>query len=127
MVVRRSDYDSHRRDLELLLLGVCITKGDRQRVLDALPPEQMSKEVGALCRSIQNQEPGDLNAWLEERSAHREKGQDLIQSLINAIDTANRREAVANVCRSLEFAAKIESVDELKARLSRALAHLEAL
>ena len=119
--------DSYRAELELVLLGVAIAKASRQRVIDAFPTGTFSKTHDQILGSIRSDDPNALLSWLSVRSAKPEKGEDVIQSIIHTIDRDNRHQKVKSICRSLDYASRISSVDELKDRLERALKELESI
>lgn len=118
-----------RRDIELVLLGVILAKDSpaRERVLDGLPGGSMTGDIEKAFHAVRRQEPDGMIEWLSAHGCQMEKGKDVIQSLIDVIADDNRHQRIKDVCRSLGFASRLESVDELKERLQRAMETLENL
>ena len=126
----RSLNDKHRRDLELILLGVAISKpgeNSRAKVLDELPQGSFTKEIEPLINAVRSNKPEEIASWFAEREIIPEKGECFIGALTKGVDNDNRSKTITDVCRSLGFASRLESAEELIDRLKRAVKQLESL
>jgi hypothetical protein len=114
----KAKEDAVRRDLELILLGAAIGKGEaRQRILDGLPPGFATAEIGKLLNAVREQNPIPIGNWLSERKCKCEKGKDFIQVILDRLIESNQKERIKEIIRELEIAAKLETVEEMKARV----------
>lgn len=114
----RAKEGAVRRDLELILLGAAIGKGDaRQRVLDGLPPGFATAEIGLLLNAVREQNPIPIGNWLGERKCKCEKGKDFVQVILERLVESNQMERLREIVRELEFAVKLETSAEIKARV----------
>lgn len=116
-----------RRDIELLLLGIAISKSDRPRVLQAIGDGVLSKEFAGALQSLRTGDPHELTQWLVKREVRLEKGKDVIQAVIDKIVDWNERERLQRICKGLTAASKIEDTSELKQRMVEALKELEEM
>lgn len=125
--------DNHRRDLELILLGVVLVKqdgqrsADGQRVLDSLPHGSYSKELEPLFDAVRNANPYKMTVWLEERQAAIEKGKDAVQAVIDSIHQRNETEAICSIARTLSLLPRSQDKEQMKEVLRNALERLEKL
>lgn len=117
----------HRRDIELLLLGIAISKPERSRVLEAIGDGVLSKEFTGALQSLRTGDPYELMQWLVVREITLEKGKDVIQAVIDKIVDWNERERLQRICKGLTVASKIEHTSELKQRMIEALKELESM
>jgi len=107
-----------RRDLELILLGAAIGKGEaRQRILDGLPTGFATAEIGELIDAVRAQNAIPIGKWLTDRKCKCEKGKDFIQVILDRLVESNQREKISAIVTEIQFALKLESVDEIKARI----------
>jgi hypothetical protein len=112
-----------RRDIELVLLGIAITKSERERVM-ILPDEAFSKEFVPLISSIRKGKPADLFTWLRARGLSPEKGTEVIDLLVRHVSDMNDRERIKMILGALDVSTRIETVSELKARVRNALSQI---
>lgn len=117
----------HRRDLELVLVGVALTKGDRQRVLAALPAGAFGRETGELLESIRSDNPAAIRNWLDVRGAVLEKGRTAIDAAIHAVLERNKRERLCEIIQGLQYAAKGHTTEELQRQVRESLKELEGM
>jgi len=114
----KAKEDKIRRDLELILLGAAIGKGDaRQRILDGLPSGFATAEIGSLIDAVRAQNPMPIGKWLTDRNCKCEKGKDFIQAILDRLIESNQREKIKAIVTEIQFALKLESVEEIKARI----------
>lgn len=119
--------NSYRRDLELILIGAALTKGDRERVLSVFADFSFSKENDTMLRAIRAGDASVVAAWLNGLGATLSKGKDAIQAIIDAVDEQNKMERVRSICKSLRPAHNLKEVADLKQRLTDALSALEGI
>jgi len=115
---------SSQRDLQLVLLGVAFTKGDRQRVLDAITPEHCCAEIGKLMAAIKASDIVPIRQWLEDHDTPIADGNDVIQSLIDSVHRYCKRASMKNLAFELNMA-RIEDTPELIERLRNMADDLE--
>lgn len=121
--------NTHRRDLELILIGAALTKGDRQRVLSVFEDFSFSKEGGLnpMLAAIRKGDAEGVSNWLGERGATMANGKDAIQTVIDTVHDDNKIAMVKSICRGLSFAGSLSQLGSLKERLAMALNELEKL
>lgn len=118
--------DSRLHELSLILLGVALTKTDRDRVVSTCTPGTLHESVDPLIDAIGKNKRKPVVDWLQARGVTVPKGKDAIQSCIDAVvEDANERKA-REMLSKLNFALHVEQVPELKARLRACLEALEA-
>lgn len=119
--------DDYLRDLGLVLIGYALSKSDRQRILDSVPPGLLIKEMDDLLRSIRSNKPTVLSDWCETRGAILEKGKDCIQAIIDALQGEQRRQRVKSVLQRLGTDAKLLDPVSLAAKLRECAEELDGL
>ena len=70
-----------------------------------------SRSVSAASRAI------PIGKWLTDRKCKCEKGKDFIQVILDRLVESNQREKISAIVTEIQFALKLESVDEIKARI----------
>lgn len=118
----------HRRELELVLLGIALSKADRDKTLSLIAPGDLSKGVEPLINSLRKGcDTSPLTQWLAERLVVIEKNQPPLNCIYNAIDRDNRHAAVKNLAGELNHAIKICDPENLRDRMTEILARLTEL
>lgn len=119
--------DEFLRDLGLILVGHALSKTDRQRVLDSVPPGLLLRETDDLLNAIRNNSVEVLTVWCEARGAKIERGKDVIQAIIDALLAEKRRQAVKRILAQLNTSTKILHPGTLAAKLRECADELDGL
>lgn len=105
------------RDLSLVLFGVALGKVERQRVLDSVPRNMLTKEFLSLFDALREQKVAPVSSWFSDRGASVEGGKDVIQAAIDSLNTESHRQKVLRVLETLRFAREGMDTDELVVKL----------
>lgn len=119
--------DDHQRDLGLLLVGFALSRSERDRVLDSVPPGLLREECDQLLQSIRMNDPTGLTGWCKARGATLEKGKDVIQAVIDALDQERRRQVVRGVVARLQTSVKLLDAQQLSKKLRECADELDGL
>lgn len=113
-----------RRDIELILLGVSLTKTDRDRVL-TLSPGSFSKEVDEVIQGIRDKDAAPAKRFFKDRGVVLEKGQDFIEAMVAKVSDMNKRERLNRIASELMMSRGFESTDQMLDRFKLALKQIE--
>lgn len=119
--------DECRRAVELMLVGYMLDKDNRTEILDLLPAEMFSDMTKQMVTALRDQDKNLLVTFLGDIGVSVTEGRSIPQALASTIANDNDQTKVRDICRSLSYASRIESSDELKKRLKRCLDVLETV
>jgi hypothetical protein len=109
--------DDSKRDLELILLGAVLAKGEaRKLIFDSAPTGSIDSEIGALIDSVREQDAQPISSWLESHQCEWDKGQCFIQTIANRLLEDKQRRLMIDVLKGLTFLAQTAPLDETKAK-----------
>jgi len=116
--------DTHLHELSLILLGVALTKTDRQRIVDALPAGSLGNEVDDLIDDVRRKRSASLSCWMAQRGV--QVGKDVIDGILAAVTRERGEREIRAIVSELNYS-RLEDVSALKQRLADCLARLEAI
>lgn len=114
-----------RRDIELILLGVLLSKADREKVL-TLTPGSFSKEFEPCVEGIRSNVKENVMAFYKSKGVTPEKGKDLVDALVGKIADLNKRERLRHMASQLANTELLE-VDKAVEHFKRILKQVEAM
>lgn len=111
------EQDRAKRDLELMLLGASLVRGEtRDRVLASFPNKTMAGDVGEMLDAIRNQDARFIEQWFKDHGCDWGKGQDMLQTVIDwGQDEKVRSWAVSNL-KGLMFLFQTSPMAEARAK-----------
>lgn len=115
-----------RRDIELILLGVTLSKSDRDRVL-TLSPGSFSKEIDEVIQAIRDKDAAPARRFFKDRGISLEKGQDFIEAMVARISDMNKRERLNRIASELTMSRGLETSDQMLERFKLALKQVEEM
>lgn len=113
-------------ELGWVLVGVALARGaDRDRVLASVKDGQLSDDVTRLLKAVRDKDAGVVYAWLKSRGIVVEKGQDVLQAMLDWVRDQRRLELVRQQAIEIGFSAKLEGIEEVEGRVRALLKTLE--
>lgn len=113
------------RDLGLVLVGLSLSKSDRERVLGCIPPGTLCHELDLLLEAVRTSDPREFRSWLAERSAPIEGGKDAVQAMVDGVLGYARRQRTAAIVAELNAAFKLLDPGELAKKLRECADRME--
>jgi len=112
-----------RRDLELILLGAALGKGNRKEILEALPKGGMIDEFCPLLEAIRDGKPEALRKWLLARGVT--PSGNLLKAILGRVVEWNERIRLVALCEELGHAAKVFDAAGLREKMLEMLRKVE--
>lgn len=111
--------DQKKQELELVLLGAAMVKGQsREKVLATMPKGSMFGETGRVIDAVRELDSAPIAEWMAERGCDWSQGDDFIESITHVLLDDSSRTLASVVLNVLSQRIRHDSKEELKERVA---------